>query len=276
MNMHKIIDRQERFDPRTSETRAQLLSLADVSDFLISPDSKLPIQFDGHSLKNASESFGMERACPVLMPHRCMRYIQDNRLIVPLDYTLDAFDQYLLISSIKQNQVDINLEVDDEWYQKHSFNAQKILSEFKGTVLDVGCGSPQVSRGLFTPDVKYFGIDPTFSALDEFHLIAMAEFLPIKDASLDGIVFSTSLDHVFDYHRALDEAYRVLKPGGRLFVASLVWTESAELYNDSVHFHHFREDELMLALKRFSIGEVARYNWKNNKHRYGVYISGEK
>lgn len=276
MIANKIIDCQQRFDPRASENKARLLSIFEALDLIASPDTKQSLALHGRNLKAGNESFDFGGECPILLPKRCMKYIKDDRLIVPLDYTLDAFDQYLLISSIKQNQVDINLEADDEWYQKHSYRARQILRDFTGTVLDIGCGSPETSRGLFSPAVNYFGIDPTFYSLDEFHLVAMAEFLPIKDECLDGIVFSTSLDHVFDYHRALDEAYRVLKPGGKIFVSSLVWTHSAELYNDSVHFHHFREAELMLALNKFKMEPVKRYNWKNHGHRYGIYTSGEK
>lgn len=274
-----IIDCPKTFDPRTSTESAQVLLLDNILDILISPDSQKRLRFDEDQFKffnDSGESFYFKNACPILLPQRCLQYVQNNKLNVPLDRALDAFDQYLLISSIKQNQEDVNLTSDDEWYQKHLFRSREMLSGFEGTVLDIGCCSPKLSSALFSSKVKYLGIDPTFSSLDEFHLISLAEFLPIKDSCLDAVVFLTSLDHIFDFHRALDEGYRVLKPGGKIFVASLMWNNSAELYHDTVHFHHFREDELMLALKKFKIEKIQRYNWKNHAHRYGAYIVGEK
>ena len=83
----------------------------------------------------------------------------------------------------------------------------------------------------------------------------------------------TSLDHVLDHHAALDEAWRVLRPGGRLYLASLVWSERAELYRDHVHFHHFREFELFGALARFRLDTVQRYPWKDDTHRSALYLA---
>jgi ubiquinone/menaquinone biosynthesis C-methylase UbiE len=90
---------------------------------------------------------------------------------------------------------------------------------------------------------------------------------------VDNVCLLTSLDHVLDHHAALDEAHRVLRPGGRLYLASLVWHERAELYRDHVHFHHFREFELFGALARFVVDTVARYPWKGDTHRTALYLA---
>jgi ubiquinone/menaquinone biosynthesis C-methylase UbiE len=86
------------------------------------------------------------------------------------------------------------------------------------------------------------------------------------------------LDHILDYHTAIDEAYRVLKPGGQVVIATYAWLERASLLTDSVHFHHFREFEVFGALERhFKIVDVIRYeDPKHATHRYGLYVMAER
>lgn len=61
------------------------------------------------------------------------------------------------------------------------------------------------------------------------------EELPLDDASVDLALFSQSLHHAIHPLNALKEAYRVLKPGGKLFVLDLNrhnFEEARELYAD--------------------------------------------
>lgn len=109
-----------------------------------------------------------------------------------------------------------------------------------------------------------------------FRLVGVAEYLPFRDACLDAVLFNTSLDHVFDHHRALDEAHRTLVIGGRILVATIAWLHSAELIRDHVHFHHFREFEILGALGRFEIRNLRRYDYKGDAHRYGLYVEAVK
>ena len=88
----------------------------------------------------------------------------------------------------------------------------------------------------------------------------------------------SSLDHILDHHRALDEAYRVLKQGGWLFFyfQILVWHDRAEVMYDHFHFHHFREFEILGALSRFRIETLERQGWKGDTHRTSLYIAATK
>jgi hypothetical protein len=68
----------------------------------------------------------------------------------------------------------------------------------------------------------------------------------------------------------------VLKAGGQLIIATLVWTAQADLLGDAVHFHHFRDYEIFGALSAFAIEDVARYDYKGNTHRHGLYVRALK
>ena len=270
---------QEEFDPSVIRVGgATLLSLAETLPFLASPDTGVPLVMaeDGQSLVNGSESFPLLNGLPLLYPRAAHPYLRPNGLVIPYERYDDPLLQYLLISSIKQTHGFPNTDHANVWYRRHMHRARLLLRRSKGVVLDIGCEDPMTSKLMFPEDVQYIGLDPVSSDPSRFRLIGISEFLPLRDSCMDAICFMTSLDHLLDYHRALDEATRVLKPGGSLYIASLIWSENAELFRDHYHFHHFREYELHGALQRYRIEEEYRYTWKLDAHRFGVYLRAFK
>ena len=74
---------------------------------------------------------------------------------------------------------------------------------------------------------------------------------PIEEASLDLAVLSQALHHAALPQRAIDAAFRILKPGGRLIVLDLLqhsFEEARELYADS--WLGFSECDLATMLER--------------------------
>jgi ubiquinone/menaquinone biosynthesis C-methylase UbiE len=74
---------------------------------------------------------------------------------------------------------------------------------------------------------------------------------PIADASLDLAVLSQALHHAVRPQRAIDAAFRILKPGGRLIVLDLLlhsFEEARELYAD--RWLGFSECDLATMLER--------------------------
>lgn len=80
-----------------------------------------------------------------------------------------------------------------------------------GIFLDVGAGL----RKKFHADIVNFEI-MDYASTD---VLGVAEHLPFRDASFDGIVCVAVLEHVKDPFQAAREIERVLKPGGFLYCA---------------------------------------------------------
>ena len=97
------------------------------------------------------------------------------------------------------------------------------------TLIDVACGTGDLGKlflDLTNRDTKIFCVDPNKGMVSKGKIkliaykninwvIAPAEKLPIKDNSFDYYTISFGLRNTKDLNKALSEAYRVLKPGGR-------------------------------------------------------------
>lgn len=277
----RIIEDSCALSPSTLQMRphAHSLGVQDVLPILASPDSGKPLSFNGmdDGLSDGEFSYPMRGGLPLLVPYKLQPYFSDH-LDVPFDVGTDSFLQYFLLASIKQSGVinAINADFADMHFQRHLYRMHDFLKGANGIVLDVGCDDPEVGASLLPESASYVGLDPFCRRSDPFRVIGVGEYLPFGGETVNGVVFNTSLDHILDWRQALQEADRVLTPGGKLYISTLVWIDRAGLTTDSVHFHHFREYEIFGALSGYVIADVRRYAYKNDHHRYGVYLSAEK
>ncbi len=102
-----------------------------------------------------------------------------------------------------------------------------------GPLLDLGCGSGSFLASVGKSGRPLAGVDIAMrwllvarKRLDEEGLgpiplaCGCAEQLPFADATFAGVVAGDVIEHVGDQRATLDEAYRILSPGGRLFLAT--------------------------------------------------------
>lgn len=102
-----------------------------------------------------------------------------------------------------------------------------LMAKPDARVMDIGAGSVVEKNrraGQYALAEKYaqlvqrrgyFGLDVAPGANVSF--VADAHFLPLADASLDGVIMVSVLEHLYDPLRATDQVARVLKPGGIFF-----------------------------------------------------------
>ena len=91
----------------------------------------------------------------------------------------------------------------------------------------------------------------------EFRLGDMEE-VPIDDGAVDLVFFSQSLHHALHPERAVREAARILRPGGRLVILDLAkhrFEEARELYADE--WLGFSETELTELLEKAGFRNVS-------------------
>jgi len=90
--------------------------------------------------------------------------------------------------------------------------------------LDIGCGVLEKPKYMVPTvgdeTIQFFGIDPFFGETERAFPFtqAIAENIPFKDKSFDNVLFSSSIDHVINPLISLNEASRVLKDDGTLFI----------------------------------------------------------
>lgn len=137
---------------------------------------------------------------------------------------------------------------------------QKYGNGYGLSVLDIGCGAGFLTNFLAKQGYAVVGVDSAEGALctaEDFdetrkvvYLQADAMSLPFEDGTFDVVTMMDFLEHVEDPMKAIEEASRVLAPGGlffyhtfnRNFLSWLVAIKGVEWFvkNTPKHMHLFR------------------------------------
>ncbi len=108
---------------------------------------------------------------------------------------------------------------------------RQVVPYAHGDILELGCGSANLPIYNWDKIASLSGIDPSPALLRRAKAAAqkagyrvdfragIAEALPFEDASFDSVVSTFTLCSVQDQAAALNETWRVLRPGGKLYFA---------------------------------------------------------
>ena len=116
------------------------------------------------------------------------------------------------------------------------------------TIADLGAGEGTLSQLMAQKAKKVIAVDNSQKMVDYGKKLAIdhgydnleyrigdLESPPIDDNSIDLALFSQTLHHAEKPHRAIESAYRILKPGGKIVVLDLLkhqFEDARDLYAD--------------------------------------------
>lgn len=127
----------------------------------------------------------------------------------------------------------------------------------KGTLLDVGCGTKPFASFFSTGLVRYWGCDlPDSRYIGDAKgreaprgpdLFAIGEALPFPDGSFDTVLGLSMITYLPEPGRLLEEARRVLRPGGHVVME---FTQMAPVHADLRDYFRYTRDGAGWLLER--------------------------
>ncbi len=139
------------------------------------------------------------------------------------------------------------------------FIFQSSLIEKGQKVLEAGIGTGILSKFILknSPDVKIHGLDSSSDMInyinDERILARVGDLknMPFMDNSFDRVIFRNVLHHCVGYtSSAIDEAMRVLKPGGKIIICEGVPIND-ECVSDFSQIVTMKENRLVFTTENF-------------------------
>jgi SAM-dependent methyltransferase len=107
-----------------------------------------------------------------------------------------------------------------------------VADELRGPVLDAGCGEGRLAS-LLSGSITWVGIDssPAQLAANSFRPVVRADMtaLPFADAAFAEVTHLWCLYHLDDPLVAIEEARRVLRPGGRYYASTAARDNDPEI-----------------------------------------------
>lgn len=160
-------------------------------------------------------------------------------------------------------------------------------------ILDVGCGEARLwsrNNTRLQDNMKISLMDISEEMLNNARMnlrdnmtgfqfqLGDAEELPYEDDTFDKVIADHMIYYVRNFKRALSEMYRVLKPGGRIYVSA---TGNAHLKELPRLLSHFNDDIRLtgFSLKRFNLenGQEHLSKWfqdiKLNKYQDSLVVT---
>ena len=147
----------------------------------------------------------------------------------------------------------------------------QLLNPSKGKkLIDVACGTGDLGK-LYLDSVganqKILCVDPNKSMIKKGKsklkkyknikwIIASAENLPIQDNSCDYYTISFGLRNTKNLNKALSEAYRILKPGGRYLCL-----EFSKIENSNLNSFYKNYSKLIPLIGKIVVGEKEPYEY---------------
>ena len=188
------------------------------------------------------------------------QYLQNKKKLVQNVFN-KVYDRYDLMNDF------MSLGIHRLW-KKNLINMMN--PSYNQKLIDVACGTGDIAK-LFLANVKESSqvtcVDPNKGMiskgkekLSKFKnikwIISPAEKIPISDNSFDFYTISFGLRNTTKLDKALSEAYRVLKPGGRFLCL-----EFSKIQNTNLEMLYKSYSRLLPSIGQFVVGEKKPYEY---------------
>ena len=188
------------------------------------------------------------------------QYLQNKKGLVQNVFD-QVFDKYDLMNDF------MSLGVHRLW-KKNLLNMMNASPKQK--LIDVACGTGDIAK-LFlnniNRDFKITCVDPNKGMVNKGKeklkkfknlnwIIAPAEKLPLKEDSFDFYTISFGLRNTQNLDKALSEAYRVLKPGGRF-----ICLEFSKIQNSNLNLIYKNYSKLIPTIGKLIVGKKEPYEY---------------
>ena len=188
------------------------------------------------------------------------QYLQNKKGLVQNVFDR-VYDKYDLMNDL------MSLGIHRVW-KKNLINMMN--PSLKNNLIDVACGTGDIGK-LFLESTKFDSsvtcVDPNEGMIAKSKdklskyknidwIIAAAEKLPISENAFDYYTISFGLRNTKNIGKALSEAYRVLKPGGRFLCL-----EFSKIQNSNLDFIYNNYSKLIPVIGNIVIGEKEPYEY---------------
>ena len=188
------------------------------------------------------------------------QYLQNKKGLVQSVFN-QVYDQYDLMNDL------MSLGVHRLW-KKNLLNLMNPTSNQR--LIDVACGTGDIAK-LYLDNVNKSSeitcVDPNKGMIEKGKeklnnfdnlnwVIASAEKLPIKDNSFDFYTISFGIRNTKDINKALEESFRVLKPGGRFLCL-----EFSKIQNSGLDLFYKNYSKLIPKIGKIIVGKDEPYKY---------------
>ena len=188
------------------------------------------------------------------------QYLQNEKGLVQNVFD-DVYDRYDLMNDL------MSLGIHRLW-KKNLLNMMNPTSNSK--LADVACGTGDIAKlflNNFSKENSVTCVDPNKNMIKKGKqklknfknidwIIASAEKLPLKNNSYDYYTISFGIRNTKNLTKALKEAYRILKPGGRFFCL-----EFSKIQNQNLDFLYKKYSKLIPSLGKIILGKKEPYEY---------------
>ena len=119
--------------------------------------------------------------------------------------------------------VSVDIPIDSPNFLVYHFYHKDLFASIEkyasGELLDIGCGNKPYRSIVQTKVTKYTGCDIVQSSDNCVDIICEANHIPLAAESFDTVLSTQAIEHVEDHQGLVNEAFRLLKPGG-VFILS--------------------------------------------------------